>query len=384
MEWLANLSVKWVLIASGSVVALLALIRILGKERKGIGAWLDENLQVFLSVVVVVFLVIRPFLFQAFYIPSGSMEPTLLGPEEAGGTGGAGDRLLVNKLIYRFVEPKRGDIVVFNAPPKAAPPDRDNPQGKEYIKRVMGLPGETISVLPPRIMVDGQQALALTTGGAFNNNREIPGVAGDEDEPPKLSADRRTATIEILGDEPIRVVAAPTLTIRHTPKRLEVNGKVLLESPEGRIEEMKDPAAFGTAPGVKARAFVVETDFGEEEPDVLVVQGEALEYRAGQIAINGKPMERDFTPVSVDYGMAPLKLASNEFLMLGDNRANSNDGHEWGPLTRDRVIGRAEVIFWPINRVRVLEWWLLIALAVIFGGYEVLLRALRGDERRER
>ena len=78
---------------------------------------------------LVVALVVKTFLFQAFYIPSGSMEPTLE----------KGDRVLVNKLSYHLHDVNRGDVVVFERPPNQ--PDNGI---KDLIKRVIGLPGETI------------------------------------------------------------------------------------------------------------------------------------------------------------------------------------------------------------------------------------------------
>jgi signal peptidase I len=74
---------------------------------------------------------IKTFLIQAFYIPSESMVPTLK----------THDRVLVNKLSYRLHDVHRGDIVVFERPP-TEPAD---PLIKDLIKRVVGLPGETIS-----------------------------------------------------------------------------------------------------------------------------------------------------------------------------------------------------------------------------------------------
>ena len=79
---------------------------------------------------LVVALVVKTFLFQAFFIPSASMEPTL---EE-------GDRVLVNKLSYDLHDIRRGDVVVFELPP-----DKVGPDGiKDLIKRVIGLPGDVI------------------------------------------------------------------------------------------------------------------------------------------------------------------------------------------------------------------------------------------------
>ncbi len=79
---------------------------------------------------LVVALVVKTFLFQAFYIPSASMEPTLQ----------KGDRVLVNKLSYDAHDVRRGDVVVFEIPPESVGPDGI----KDLIKRVIALPGETV------------------------------------------------------------------------------------------------------------------------------------------------------------------------------------------------------------------------------------------------
>lgn len=87
---------------------------------------------------------IRHFVAEARYIPSGSMEPTLQ----------INDRLIIEKLSYHFHSPQRGDIVVF------WPTDRlkeETPHLRDaFIKRVIGLPGETVEVRGGRVYVNGQ------------------------------------------------------------------------------------------------------------------------------------------------------------------------------------------------------------------------------------
>ncbi|MBI5787905.1 MAG: signal peptidase I [Candidatus Schekmanbacteria bacterium] len=90
-----------------------------------------------LIVAVVLALVIRTFIVQAFKIPSGSMLETLQ----------IGDHILVNKFIYYFTDPKRGDIIVFKYP--------ENPS-RDFIKRVIGLPGETLQVKDQVVYINGQ------------------------------------------------------------------------------------------------------------------------------------------------------------------------------------------------------------------------------------
>ncbi len=90
---------------------------------------------------VLVFGIVRPVVAAPFYVGSSSMDPTLHGCE-----GCTNDRLLINKFVYRFTEPERGDIVLF-----------ENQQGQEdpLIKRVVGLPGEELELRGGRVYVDG-------------------------------------------------------------------------------------------------------------------------------------------------------------------------------------------------------------------------------------
>jgi signal peptidase I len=104
---------------------------------------------------LVVALVIKTFLIQAFYIPSGSMEPTL----------DIGDRVLVNKLSYRLHDVNRGDLVVFEAneghgdcgqPVSEAAANAAETGIKDLIKRVVALPGETIDLRDNQVVIDGR------------------------------------------------------------------------------------------------------------------------------------------------------------------------------------------------------------------------------------
>ena len=101
------------------------------------GGGVVEFLVILLVSFALVFGFVRPFVVEAFYIPSESMVPTLR----------VGDRVLVNKFIYRFTEPQRGDIVVFKSV------EGDN---EDLIKRVVGVPGDKISVRRGKLFVNGE------------------------------------------------------------------------------------------------------------------------------------------------------------------------------------------------------------------------------------
>jgi len=123
----------------GLVVAVRVVIprlRFLGRLRAPLLEF-DDSL---LIALLVVFCVLRPFVVQAFYIPSGSMLPTL---QEK-------DRILVLKFWYHLTPPRPGDIVVFRAP-KAAyysnpAENHDLSEQKDFIKRLVGVPGDRLRV----------------------------------------------------------------------------------------------------------------------------------------------------------------------------------------------------------------------------------------------
>jgi signal peptidase I len=105
--------------------------------------WVREALVVVVIAVLAAFL-LRTFVVQTFYIPSGSMEPTLQ----------VGDRILVNKLSYQLHGVGRSDIVVFSRPPNE---NCGGPEVNDLVKRVIGLPGETLSLSGGYVYVNGHR-----------------------------------------------------------------------------------------------------------------------------------------------------------------------------------------------------------------------------------
>ncbi|MGI9049165.1 MAG: signal peptidase I [Rubrobacteraceae bacterium] len=107
------------------------------RSAKKKGGGILEFLIILIAAFTLVFGVIRPFVVEAFWIPSESMVHTLE----------VGDRVLTNKFIYDFTSPKRGDIVVFKSVEGS---------NEELIKRVVGVPGDKISVQAGRLYVNNK------------------------------------------------------------------------------------------------------------------------------------------------------------------------------------------------------------------------------------
>ncbi|MDJ0843520.1 signal peptidase I [Crocosphaera sp.] len=101
-----------------------------------------ELTQTVVTAVILAF-GIRTFVAEARYIPSSSMEPTLE----------INDRLIIEKLSYHFREPVRGDVVVFNPTDTLKAQDFHD----AFIKRIIGLPGETVEVKGGKVYVDGSE-----------------------------------------------------------------------------------------------------------------------------------------------------------------------------------------------------------------------------------
>jgi signal peptidase I len=151
-----------------------------------------QELPILVAVAVGLAVLIKSFLFQAFFIPSGSMEKTLHGCP-----GCSGDRVMVNKVVYHLRDIKRGDIIVFDGKDNYAdevgtdtepsnPVSRVlhdvadfvglTPKGTDYIKRVIGLPGDVVQCCDAqgRVTVNGvglDEPYIYITPGETDSNK---------------------------------------------------------------------------------------------------------------------------------------------------------------------------------------------------------------------
>jgi signal peptidase I len=216
--------------------------------------WLDWTAGLF-PVIIVVF-VMRSFLFEPFKIPSGSMIPTLL----------VGDLILVNKFTYGLrlpvlnikitdgTPPQRGDVMVFRYPPKPS---------LDYIKRVVGVPGDTVAYLNKRLTINGKPIETKALPEFFDEDamryfKQFEETLGDK--PHRLlNDDERPAFVP--GADPFEGKAGCSYTIEGvTCKIPEGNYFMMGDNRDNSL----DSRYWGFVPekNIVGRAFFVWMNFG--------------------------------------------------------------------------------------------------------------------------
>ena len=135
-----------------------------GEPKESSTRWIVELVGV-VVVAILVAALLRTFVVATYSIPSGSMEPTLQ----------IGDRIVVNKLSYHLHGVDRGNVVVFSTPPAE---DCAGPPVSDLVKRVIGLPGEIISLANGRVFINGH-LLPETFLPPDVRNDTYPGPSGN-------------------------------------------------------------------------------------------------------------------------------------------------------------------------------------------------------------
>jgi signal peptidase I len=195
-----------------------------------------RELPILLGVAILVAILVRAFLLQTFYIPSQSMEHTL----------NIYDRVLVNKLVYDFRSPHRGEIIVFKAPSEW----RSGPEGEDFIKRVIAVGGDRVECCDAqqRIRINGH---AIDEPYLFSEGA-VHDAAADESFTVTVPAGR----LWVMGDH--RSESGDSLehweqtddvTLSTVSEKAVVGRAFVVFWPVGRATWLSVPNTFDSVPG---------------------------------------------------------------------------------------------------------------------------------------
>lgn len=324
-ETLANLNIFYIL----AIIAVLTVLRLaLVGVKNSTARSVAEIFESGMIAVALVFLIIRPFILQAFYIPSPSMEPTLLGKNNSG------DRILVNKFEYRVDKPHRDDVVVFLAPLAATRPDL--PDDSEFIKRLIAMPGDRLEVHSGYLMAGSkrinhpQLRRTLAEDGDFGPDAQAQGGEVDQ-------ADHHA---------------------KYVPDGVMADAHLVTKAQLAKIFNV-EASAVSVHPGIVIlNGVTLNEPFIAEDPDydLKINNGKSLKHDFGDMegwSLNGQPLTK--AQFNTLWGGPTQPLPAARYMMMGDNRNDSKDSTVWGPLEAHRVVGRAQFIFWPLPRLGVIH-----------------------------
>lgn len=245
-------------------------------------------------IILLIALFIRAFLFEAYKIPTGSMENTLL----------PGDFIIVNKFAYsistphhfpvlnfeihsfeflKLNEPKRNDIIVFEFPGNSR-----RFGGENFVKRIIGEPGDVLQIIDKKVYINGK-LISLPPNTVSGNSKFL----NKKDREKGIFPSQKNWNRDNYG--PIQI-PKKGMTVEIKPENINIWSEVINH---------------------------------EFEKKAVSVEGSVVN-------INKKPV-RNYT-FQKDY-----------FFVMGDNREDSFDSRFWGFVPRDLIIGKADFIYWSWN-----------------------------------
>lgn len=95
---------------------------------------------------------------------------------------------------------------------------------------------------------------------------------------------------------------------------------------------------------------------------IIGLPKDKVDIRENKVYVNGEPLKEDYLPQGVVTSPGPfmpegkeITVGDNEYIVFGDNRSNSSDSRRWGPVKREKIVGRAWFAYWPLNKIGVVH-----------------------------
>jgi signal peptidase I len=294
------------------------------------------------GLAIIIALLIRHFIIEPFKIPTGSMIPTFV----------PGDYILVSKARYGpripFTDirpfgswkPQRWDIVVFTT--KGI--DKASQYPRNFVKRVVGLPGEEIEIRDGDIYVNGE----IVEKTEWMKNEKVPFAVIQR------NRDAERDDVYVLRDPPNQSSDRPAEHYEDLPQKAEIrDGKICVGEKEVYIG--RDPQSVPFSIGEDGKTVFIDGVYYFNTLETQSCPIEAWKYRINFLdfhfwRIPGTQDVIDKSPPVCGFANTPFKVPDGHYLVMGDNSPRSYDSRGWGFVPYENIKGKVLLRWWPPKR----------------------------------